>query len=459
MGWFVLGCRVLPEPVGGDEGLEVLLPGEGAGWKRYATSSPRCASSSAVPASTRPGTPVRSTGWCGTRWPTTTSARSTVACRTLPDVEGAVKSVLDAVAGFGPLQQYFDAPDIEEIWINEPSKVFVARGGLAELTTTILSADEVRDLVERMLKTSGRRVDLSSRSSTPMLPDGSRLHVVIPDITRAHWHVNIRKLLKSITNHQDPVGDSSVCCRSSRLLRGSLRRPVDQGESLNSTFRRRLSLAWRTLLALAGFALAAIVTGNQLGVFTLMTATQRWGCAVALAGVTFVDNVRAARMRHTAPRKLEARSRVQKVFVALLVQLAREKSVAIEHLGASVFVPRRVFYREGWRIRYAKVLVRILRFRLDDHPQPSNVRWTKGKGAVGECWKKGRVIHRDWRRTRTRFGRETLTEAQFADVPDHAKDNFRFEEFRSIADKYSEVLAVPVLSDHGATVGSVNRRS
>lgn len=44
-------------------------------------------------------------------------------------------------------------------WINEPSKVFVARGGLAQLTMTILSADEVRDLVERMLKTSGRRVD------------------------------------------------------------------------------------------------------------------------------------------------------------------------------------------------------------------------------------------------------------------------------------------------------------
>lgn len=36
---------------------------------------------------------------------------------TLPDVEGAVKSVLDAVAGFGPLQRYFDAPDIEEICI------------------------------------------------------------------------------------------------------------------------------------------------------------------------------------------------------------------------------------------------------------------------------------------------------------------------------------------------------
>jgi len=51
------------------------------------------------------------------------------------------------------------------IWINEPTKVFIARRGVHELTTTILSADAVRDLVEKMLKSSGRRVDLSTRSS------------------------------------------------------------------------------------------------------------------------------------------------------------------------------------------------------------------------------------------------------------------------------------------------------
>jgi hypothetical protein len=58
-----------------------------------------------------------------------------------------------------------------------------------ELTNTILSADAVRDLVERMLRTSGRRVDLSTPFVDAVLPDGSRLHVVIPDITRCHWAV------------------------------------------------------------------------------------------------------------------------------------------------------------------------------------------------------------------------------------------------------------------------------
>ena len=109
------------------------------------------------------------------------------------DAGGVVKRVLDEVSGFGPLQAYLDDPDVEEIWINEPGKVFVARSGVHELTTTILTAQEVRDLVERMLAWSGRRVDLASPFVDASLPDGSRLHVVIPDITKAHWALNVRK--------------------------------------------------------------------------------------------------------------------------------------------------------------------------------------------------------------------------------------------------------------------------
>ena len=105
------------------------------------------------------------------------------------------RDVVDAVAGLGPLQQYLDDPEIEEIWINDPGRVFVARRGRSELTSTLLRAEQVRDLVERMLKPSNRRVDLSSPFVDATLPDGSRVHVVIPDITREHWAVNIRKFV------------------------------------------------------------------------------------------------------------------------------------------------------------------------------------------------------------------------------------------------------------------------
>ena len=136
----------------------------------------------------------------------------------LTNVEDAVKSVIDAVAGFGPLQPYFDDPEVEEIWINEPTKVLIARGGVAELTTTFLTADSVRDLVERMLKTSGRRVDLSSPFVDAVLPDGSRLHVVIPDITRAHWNVNIRKFVVRASHLDDLVALGTLTPQAATFL-------------------------------------------------------------------------------------------------------------------------------------------------------------------------------------------------------------------------------------------------
>ena len=136
----------------------------------------------------------------------------------LGDTRSAVESILAVVAGYGQLQQYFDDPAVEEIWINEPSKVFVARGGVAELTPTILAADDVRDLVERMLRTSGRRVDLSSPFVDATLPDGSRLHVVIPDISRAHWQVNIRKFVVKADHLDDLVRLGTLTAQAARFL-------------------------------------------------------------------------------------------------------------------------------------------------------------------------------------------------------------------------------------------------
>jgi pilus assembly protein CpaF len=140
----------------------------------------------------------------------------------LVDARLAARHVFDAVAGFGPLQKYLDDPTVEEIWINEPTKVFIARRGGHELTTTILTADEVRDLCEKMLKSSGRRVDLSTPFVDAMLPDGSRLHVVIPDITRAHWSVNIRKFVVRATHLDDLVGLGSLTAQCARFLEAAV---------------------------------------------------------------------------------------------------------------------------------------------------------------------------------------------------------------------------------------------
>jgi pilus assembly protein CpaF len=95
----------------------------------------------------------------------------------LADQDETGRVLLESVAGFGPLQPYLDDPSVEEIWINEPSRVFVARHGRSELTPTFLTEQQVHHLVERMLRSSGRRVDLSAPFVDASMPDGSRLHV------------------------------------------------------------------------------------------------------------------------------------------------------------------------------------------------------------------------------------------------------------------------------------------
>lgn len=38
----------------------------------------------------------------------------------LADVEQTCREIFDQVSGFGPLQQYLDDPEVEEIWLNSP---------------------------------------------------------------------------------------------------------------------------------------------------------------------------------------------------------------------------------------------------------------------------------------------------------------------------------------------------
>ncbi len=136
----------------------------------------------------------------------------------LADAAAATRAVVDAVGGLGPLQRYLDDDEIEEVWINSPDKVFVARRGEAELTPTILTPGQVRDLVEQMLKVSGRRLDLSSPFVDASLPGGERLHVVIPDVTRTDWAVNIRKYVVRAAHLDDLVALGSLTPAAARFL-------------------------------------------------------------------------------------------------------------------------------------------------------------------------------------------------------------------------------------------------
>lgn len=123
---------------------------------------------------------------------------------------------------FGVLDPLFADTSVEEIWINAPDRVFVARGGTSELTSLVLTESAIRELVERMLHGTGRRIDLSNPFVDATLPDGSRLHAVIPDIVPRHWSVNIRKFVARAGTVQDLAAQGMLTKSAAAFLHAAV---------------------------------------------------------------------------------------------------------------------------------------------------------------------------------------------------------------------------------------------
>ena len=127
------------------------------------------------------------------------------------------------VTGFGVIQPFLDDPTVEEIWVNDDRAVFIARGGRNERVALDLTADDIRTLVERMLRRTGRRIDVSQPFVDASLPDGSRLHVVIPPITRDHWSLNIRKFSTTVRTLDDLACRGTLDATARRIVEDAMR--------------------------------------------------------------------------------------------------------------------------------------------------------------------------------------------------------------------------------------------
>jgi pilus assembly protein CpaF len=136
-------------------------------------------------------------------------------------------SVPDLAITFGPLAPFMSNNEIEEIWINSPERIFIARSGKNELTNLLLTSDEVRNIVERALMWSGRRLDLSHPFVDARLPDGSRLHVAIPEITPEHWAINIRKHLLQNLSLRDLAARDAMSTPIATLLMNSVKAGIN----------------------------------------------------------------------------------------------------------------------------------------------------------------------------------------------------------------------------------------
>jgi pilus assembly protein CpaF len=99
------------------------------------------------------------------------------------DEVGAVGArVLARVVGLGPLQPFVEQPDVSDVLVNGDGSVWIERAGVLARVDLVLAAVEVRQLIERIVGPLGRRIDRSSPLVDARLPDGSRVHAVIPPL-------------------------------------------------------------------------------------------------------------------------------------------------------------------------------------------------------------------------------------------------------------------------------------
>ena len=107
--------------------------------------------------------------------------------------ESTLTELTREVAGLGPLEPLLAEPDVTEVMVNGPGRAFVERRGALEEVALSLDAAGIVRLVERIVAPLGLRLDRSSPIVDARLPDGSRLHAMIPPLAVDGPCVTIRR--------------------------------------------------------------------------------------------------------------------------------------------------------------------------------------------------------------------------------------------------------------------------
>ncbi len=103
-------------------------------------------------------------------------------------------AVLDELLGFGALQDLLDDSRISEVMVNGTQNVYVEVSGVIHRTDRTFESEEaLLRVIDRMVRSSGRRVDQASPMVDARLPDGSRLNVILPPLAVDGPAVTIRK--------------------------------------------------------------------------------------------------------------------------------------------------------------------------------------------------------------------------------------------------------------------------
>ncbi|MEK6252759.1 MAG: CpaF family protein [Actinomycetota bacterium] len=138
--------------------------------------------------------------------------------------EEIVARILRDTVGLGPLEELLADPEVEEVMVNGPDRVYVERRGRIE-STEVHFADEseLRNSIERILAPIGRRVDELSPMVDARLADGSRVNVVIPPLAVDGPALSIRRFAAARPGPADLVELGTLTPQMRGLLEVAVR--------------------------------------------------------------------------------------------------------------------------------------------------------------------------------------------------------------------------------------------
>jgi pilus assembly protein CpaF len=115
--------------------------------------------------------------------------------RLLGDTEvlGAAEELRCELVGTGPLEPFLADDSVTDVLVSAPDRVWIDRGGGLELTAvSFADAASVRRLAQRLAAAAGRRLDDARPWVDARLPDGTRMHAVLPPVAVGCTYLSLR---------------------------------------------------------------------------------------------------------------------------------------------------------------------------------------------------------------------------------------------------------------------------
>lgn len=130
------------------------------------------------------------------------------------------EELVDELVGYGPLESLLKDPNVSEIMVNGPNKIFFEREGrIQHSELTFVDDNHVARVIQRILAPIGRRLDESSPMVDARMPDGSRVNAIIPPIALDGPTISIRKFRKDLLQAADLVSYRSLSSEMLSFLR------------------------------------------------------------------------------------------------------------------------------------------------------------------------------------------------------------------------------------------------